>query len=357
MGRVVYEPCPKCRESGRDRRGDNLGRYPDGSGHCFSCGHHELPSGIRRLHSVTERLVSETETALPRDFTREVPAAAWRWLLQYGLPYSYWKPYVGWSPSYSRLVITHGNPVETSVGRFIDLTPGSAEVVARHQDARMERDGERAVREPSTGIQTLLDGGVHSGNRTAHDGVPWLSDPSATQPVGQGLGRVSGSSGTQDARRGSLAAAGNAGGTGGTQNTQDAGALRLRAGGEGRLQLPRKWLQWGEKSRTARILEHSGTCTPEGIVCVVEDIISAHKVAQCVPCLPLFGTALYPKALSALRALKRPVALWLDSDQAPLLAPKINRLQTFLDVPVRVVKTRKDPKEYSTEEISEILAG
>jgi DNA primase len=89
-------------------------------------------------------------------------------------------------------------------------------------------------------------------------------------------------------------------------------------------------------------------------VCV-EDVISAHKVAQVVPTLPIFGTNLYPKAIAALRALKRPVALWLDRDQYTLLAPKINRLQTFLDVPVRFVSTNKDPKKYSTKEVHEIL--
>lgn len=90
-------------------------------------------------------------------------------------------------------------------------------------------------------------------------------------------------------------------------------------------------------------------------VVVVEDLISAHKVAQVTHCLPLFGTGIYPKAISALRALKRPVTLWLDRDQYTLLAPKINRLQTFLDVPVRFVSTDKDPKEYDLDEIRTIL--
>ena len=34
-------PCPKCREQGKDRSGDNLVVYPDGQGaHCFACGYH-----------------------------------------------------------------------------------------------------------------------------------------------------------------------------------------------------------------------------------------------------------------------------------------------------------------------------
>jgi twinkle protein len=35
------QPCPKCRENGDDRSGDNLVVYPDNRGaHCFACGYH-----------------------------------------------------------------------------------------------------------------------------------------------------------------------------------------------------------------------------------------------------------------------------------------------------------------------------
>lgn len=249
---LKYEPCPKCRARGRDRRGDNLGRYSDGSGHCFSCGNHEFPSALTRasgtLLNVNAR--KQEEGPLPFDFTREVPAAGWKWLLQFGLPYSYWRPFTGYSPASERLVLTHGNPIEVSVGRFL----------------------------------------------------------------GSGRGRDAGHSGEP----------------------------------------PRKWRQWGDKLNSATTIGPVGeTATTE--VVLVEDLISAHKVGQVATCLPLFGTALYPKAIRALRALKRPVVLWLDEDQYEVLPPKINRLQTFLNVPVWFVKTEKDPKAYSLDEIKEIL--
>ena len=31
-------PCPKCRENGEDRSGDNLARYDDGHSYCYKCG-------------------------------------------------------------------------------------------------------------------------------------------------------------------------------------------------------------------------------------------------------------------------------------------------------------------------------
>ena len=234
-----YEPCPKCRENGRDRRGDNLAVYSDGGIHCYACGYHRNA----RLYLKTEPEKYEQTSALPRDFTREVPAAGWKWLLQWGLPYSYWKTFTGYSPSTERLILTHGEPIEYCVGRYIGTDAGQ-----------------------------------------------------------------------------------------------------------------RKWRAWGDRLRTATILGDTAT-NPTKELIIVEDLISAHKVAQVVPCLPLFGTSLYPKAIAALRALKRPTTLWLDRDQYTLLAPKINRLQAVLNVPVRFVSTDKDPKAYSLDEIKEILNG
>ena len=189
---VKYEPCPECRSKGRDRRGDNLGRYDDGSGHCFSCGHHEHPKGLQR-YQVNVDAGKQEEGPLPRDFTRTIPATGWQWLLQYGLPFSYWKEYCGYSPSTSRLIITHGTPIETSVGRYV---------------------------------------------------------------------------GTDD--------------------------------GKGTGEPPRKWRQWGDKLRSATVLESPSGDSSE--VVLVEDLVSAHKVRQVTACLPLFGTTLYPKAVQALRA-------------------------------------------------------
>lgn len=123
MAKVRYEPCPKCRENGKDRRGDNLARYSDGGGHCFSCGHHVWPKGIRTLVK-DDHHGDEDKTVLPSDFSREVPARAWQWLLQYGLPFTYWRPFVGWSEKDKRLVLTVGNPVRFSIGRYFGTETG-----------------------------------------------------------------------------------------------------------------------------------------------------------------------------------------------------------------------------------------
>jgi hypothetical protein len=118
MGRVVrFEPCPRCREAGRDKRGDNLGVYADGGSHCFAgCGYHRFPKTYVKKENQS---VNENKDVLPFDFSRTVTAAGWRWLLQYGLPYTYWLPYVGYSEATDRLIVTVGKPPKFSIGRYI----------------------------------------------------------------------------------------------------------------------------------------------------------------------------------------------------------------------------------------------
>jgi hypothetical protein len=113
-----YEACPVCRTHGRDTRGDNLGVYQDGSKHCFSCGYHKGIS-VSSLFNPVNKGNNVNKDLLPFDFTREVPATAWKWLLQYGLPYSYWKDSTGYSPKAQRLVFCVGSPTQFSIGRYI----------------------------------------------------------------------------------------------------------------------------------------------------------------------------------------------------------------------------------------------
>lgn len=110
-----YEPCPECRKIGRDNKGDNLAVYSDGSMHCFSCRHHVFPNVVAK-HFVKDDHVPKA--LLPSDFTREVPTHALKWLLQWGLPYSYWKT-IGFSPKENRLIFLVGNPHQFSIGRYL----------------------------------------------------------------------------------------------------------------------------------------------------------------------------------------------------------------------------------------------
>ncbi len=115
---IRYEQCPKCAERGRDRTGDNLAVYDDGSKHCFAnCGFHVFPKHY--VKPKNEEVRTNDKGVLPHDFSREIPPEAWKWLLQYGLGYQYWLPFTGYSEEDSRLILTVGTPIEFSIGRFI----------------------------------------------------------------------------------------------------------------------------------------------------------------------------------------------------------------------------------------------
>jgi hypothetical protein len=237
-----HEQCPKCAKRGADRRGNNLGVWDDGGAYCFSCGYRRSPtfkSSIEgQLKFLTKEQPNDKEKAvLPTDFSREVPAEGWKWLLQYGIPMSYWKAHCGFTEKENRLVFTIGTPTKFSIGRAL-----------------------------SVGVS--------------------------------------------------------------------------------------KWKVYGDKTSHVEVV---GEQLP-GEIILVEDLISAHKVALAgYTSIPLFGTTIHDGVVKKLQALKRPVRLWLDSDQYSLLSKKIGRLHSLLGVSVGHMYTYKDPKEYSVQEIKEIL--
>ena len=233
---IRFEQCPRCALSGRDRSADNLGVYDDGGSFCFSCGFHKPARFSLAFERKDDHVYQAAKAVLPSDFTREIPAECWKWLLQYGLPMSYWKAYCGYSPKENRLIITFGEPIRFSIGRAFTVD---------HRKWRLYGNG--------------------------HSYVETLGE-----------------------------------------------------------QLP-------------------------GPIVIVEDIISAHKVAHVAPSLCLFGTDVHDVAVKELKKQGRPVVLWLDRDQYTLLSKKIMRLQSLLEAPVTYISTRKDPKELTMNEIKEVI--
>lgn len=126
---LKYLPCPRCQSNGRDTRGDNLGVWENGHQHCFSCGHHVFPKHYVPVSKETHA----PKNKLPIDFTREVPATALKWLLQYGLPWSYWKEQIGFSPSEKRLVFLVGDPIQFSIGRLVEEPDETASSAKRRK--------------------------------------------------------------------------------------------------------------------------------------------------------------------------------------------------------------------------------
>ena len=246
MSRFIgYEPCPKCRERGSDRAGDNVGVYDDGSKHCYSCGWHSFPSIYNQLKQQNETQRAEDKAKLPDDFTRHVPARAWQWLLQYGIPVSYWEEHCGYSEAEERLIIRVGNPLDFSLGR----------------DMAIPKEGEKPRR---------------------------------------------------------------------------------------------KWYAYGNCHQRSHIFGNAiGT---SGRITIVEDVISAHKVAFAGGVsLPLFGTNVHDCHLRTLVHLGSPINLWLDPDQEGLSIKRSIRLNALTNLPVYLIKSAKDPKETPLQQIKELI--
>ncbi len=84
--------CPKCREEGKDKHGDNLATYSDGSSYCWSCGFSDMGnSHIVRFLDKRNRDISNEgirvvpRITLPSDAVTDYPDRVVEWLGQYNL--------------------------------------------------------------------------------------------------------------------------------------------------------------------------------------------------------------------------------------------------------------------------------
>lgn len=258
-----YEGCPKCIERGQDSRRDNLGVYRDGSAHCFSCGFHRSGSVYKRWTAATaessDGLSNVPKSLLPFDNTREVPASAWQWVMQYGLPWAYWKESVSYSPASERLVFQVGG---------------------------LDKDEQGNLRR--------------------------------TGPMAFSIGRYVG------------------------QPVAD--------------KKHRKWHVWGDSHKHAELVLPAGNANARRVV-LVEDVVSAHKVAAAGEYvgMPLFGTTIHPCHYYYLLGNNLSPVLWLDKDQEWASKKKAVQMQSILGREVDVVITDLDPKALSFKEINAAL--
>lgn len=78
--------CPKCRELGNDKAGDNLAVYSDGHSWCWSCGYHVSGNGISRFKSREGKESGVKHTVvLPSDSDVCYPSRAIEWVGHYDL--------------------------------------------------------------------------------------------------------------------------------------------------------------------------------------------------------------------------------------------------------------------------------
>lgn len=88
---------------------------------------------------------------------------------------------------------------------------------------------------------------------------------------------------------------------------------------------------------------------------VVEDAVSAARIAATSDAMPCLGSYLPAKKIVALKGLKyAELVVWLDHDKLKE-ARHIAQMAKWLGMATKVVHTELDPKEYSDTEIQEYL--
>lgn len=95
-----------------------------------------------------------------------------------------------------------------------------------------------------------------------------------------------------------------------------------------------------------------------GPIVLTEDILSAVKVGQIAEAWARLGTGpLSDALLTELASTGRPVAVWLDPDEAGIKGRiRIGKQLRALGVSVRIIHAEQDPKYYSLDKIKELLA-
>ena len=88
---------------------------------------------------------------------------------------------------------------------------------------------------------------------------------------------------------------------------------------------------------------------------MVEDAVSAAKIARQSDAMPCLGSYLPARKIMALKALNyEHLLVWLDADKLKE-AREIEDMAKWVGLSARTIYTALDPKEYSDNEIKEYL--
>lgn len=118
---LYHRECPRCRENGKDKKGNNLGVYDDGHTHCFSCDYHTHSYTVLLLEKAAEAFEIKRETGpkgiyLPKDTTSTIDMKALEWLNKFGIKVNEVKDNgLLWSDFYKWLIF----PIKAADGQLL----------------------------------------------------------------------------------------------------------------------------------------------------------------------------------------------------------------------------------------------
>lgn len=114
-----------------------------------------------------------------------------------------------------------------------------------------------------------------------------------------------------------------------------------------------KYVTNGHKNRNTIYIRSK--LTPNTLV-LVEDFVSALKVARFASCLPLFGSTVSAEAVKWASGRFKQLRIWLDMNKASQSLQEASKLSQYVP-DTRVILTTLDPKEYTNNQLHDILAS
>lgn len=113
-----------------------------------------------------------------------------------------------------------------------------------------------------------------------------------------------------------------------------------------------KYIIKGEKNKSALFITHFRN---KDMVVFVEDYVSAIKVARHTGACPLFGSTIPRNTLKWAVERFKTMRVWLDMDKAYQSVLEASKLSQYAS-DTRSIVTQLDPKEYTNQELINILS-
>lgn len=138
----------------------------------------------------------------------------------------------------------------------------------------------------------------------------------------------------------------------GEARTQEGGPMVAWQGRSWNPNYRMKYYNVGEFANNFPILNIMGGKGTD--IIIVEDFISAIKIARRYTAMPLFGAELTASRMKKLENLAEDLTFWLDEDKADK-GMQLCRTASMLGFRAKFVLTKHDPKEYNDEQIRDAL--
>ena len=112
-----------------------------------------------------------------------------------------------------------------------------------------------------------------------------------------------------------------------------------------------KYLTFGKPHDILHIIRPLGKKESNQVVILCEDLISAIRISEYVPAMPIWGSDISLKTIQRLSTRFAVIGVWLDPDMKLKAVKDVIRISQY--VPAFFIESHSDPKVYSLDRIKE----